>query len=276
MQDADRSEAITAYLAAMRGQALVNVQLLQDGFVTTLALDDVPCADFAVASDALAWAAVGGGRPHGVYAQHVHRQDDDLWIWHLQESDGMGWLVHLSPAWTPEQLAALTWWAGNRRQSADVTQAQLAEHCAMVAADAANAGVASAPDLTYIVAGVDRAPKQTDGVAGQDMITVGALVVAADSSELVFVGLPGVADGGLGNEFAAQAQQAAQAGTNWVDWFNWRVATGNGYTTDYSAPETMRAPTAVRAGYRWLRNRMGEVGAGVAMPTRAPGPVVRR
>ncbi len=242
---------IQVYLNSMHGVALVQVDILQDGFVTSR-LDDNPCADFAVAEGALAWAH-GYGRPHALFAQHVVRSDDSLTVWQEFADTGYGWRVNLSPIWTPDQIERVVAWQRERAGLPADCQAKikagLLEACVGAAHDHnLRREVGYQDEFNYLVAGVDRSDSGAMGLR-----TVGALVVAVDGSVFKFVGLPGVVETGIGAEFDQRAQYAAGQGTSWVDLYNYLVQHGNGYTSDYSVPETVRATNEIRAGYKWLR-----------------------
>lgn len=242
---------IQVYLDSMHGVALVQVDILQDGFVTSR-LDDNPCADFAVAEGALAWVH-GYGRPHALFAQHVVCSDDFLTVWQEFADTGYGWRVNLSPVWTADQIERVAAWQQERAALPADRQAQirgtLLEACVGAAHDHnLRREVDPQEEFTYLVAGVDRSDSGAMGLR-----TVGVLVVAVDGSVFKFVGLPGVDETGIGAEFDQRAQHAARHGTAWVDLFTYLVQHGNGYTSDYSVPETVRATNEMRAGYKWLR-----------------------
>lgn len=78
---------IQDYLHAMHNQALVQVDLLQDGLVT-LSLPAAPCCNFATLRNAIAWLLPYVDRPHGVCAQQLTQQGETLVAWFERADTG--------------------------------------------------------------------------------------------------------------------------------------------------------------------------------------------
>jgi hypothetical protein len=248
--------AIQGYLRTVQNQAVVQVDLLQDGFVT-LSLPAAPCCNFATLSNAIAWLLPYGDRPHGVYGQHLTQQGETLVVWFERADTGFGTRTTFSPVSLPNHRAEIDRWRLERDTSTARLRALLLEHCKNVKGDHDRPTAADKPVATYLVAGVDRLSNQP-GVVGQGLITVGALVVRTDGEEFQFVGLPGLGETGLDDTFQHSAARATQHGIGWLDLFSYTVGGGNGYTSDYSVPETIQANSAHRAGYLWLRKHLGD------------------
>lgn len=255
----NNSLEIQDFINAAGGALLVQVETFQDGFLRAT-MDDLPIVDFAVAHGVFAWKLPDVfGTTRGIYAQHVRREDDELWIWREWADNGSGLRVRLSPIWLPEQRLALKQWAPIREPIVETLATELATQCENTNNDEALHSVPHEIEHTYLVSRVDRAPVQEADNAGLEMLTVGALVVAADSQAFEFVALPSNDDeSGLPGDFAKRRQAAAQAGVSYVQLFNYVIQTGNGYTSDYSTPEPVQATTAYRAGCKFLRKWLAQ------------------
>ena len=61
---------------------------------------------------------------------------------------------------------------------------------------------------------------------------------------------------GVEREFDERRRLVAQNDRNLLELFEYIVSRGNGYTSDYSVPESICATSPLRAGYKWLRKNM--------------------